>query len=79
MLECNILDIYNKQEIDLLKGVRKASRNTDDELYYRLSVRLNKGGCNCLKLENLKKLGYKTIKQWVLECMEDLKRRLKEI
>lgn len=78
MLNCNILDIYNKNEIDLLKGVKKASRNQDDNLYYRLSVRLNKSGCNCLKLENLNKLGYKTIKEWVLDCMQDLQKRLKE-
>lgn len=78
ILDCNILDIYNKNEIDLIKGAKKASRNNNDNLYYRLSVRLNKSGCNCLKPENIKLLGYKTIKEWVLECMEDLKTRQKQ-
>ena len=77
-LECNILDIYNKSEIDLINGVKKASRNNDDNLYYRLSVRLNKASCNCLKLENIKLLGYKTQKEWVLDCMEDLRARQKQ-
>lgn len=77
-LNCNILDIYNKKEIDLILGTKKASRNNDDNLYYRLCVRLNKSGCNCLKIENLHKLGYKTMKEWVLDCMESLKHRLKE-
>ena len=77
-LNCNILDIYNKNEIDLVKGVKKASRNKNDNLYYRLSVRLNKSGCNCLKLENLQILGYQTIKEWVLECMENLRERQKQ-
>lgn len=78
-LDCNILDIYNKKEIDLVKGTKKASRNNDSELYYRLSVRLNKAGCNCLKLENLQKLGYKTLKEWVLDCMEKLREQQKEL
>ena len=79
ILECNILDIYNKTEIDLVKGTKKASRNKDGNLYYRLSVRLNKASCNCLKLENIKKLGYKTIKEWVLDCIEKLKEQQKII
>lgn len=78
ILDCNILDIYNKSEIDLINGVKKASRNKTDNLYYRLSVRLNKSGCNCLKLENIQLLGYKTIKEWVIDCMEDLKQRQKQ-
>lgn len=77
-LECNILDIYNKKEIDLILGTRNKFKAKDNTFYYRLSVRLNKSSCNCLKIENLKKLGYKTQKQWVLECMENLKERLKE-
>ena len=77
-LECNILDIYNKKEIDLILGCKKSNRIQDDNLYYRLSVRLNKSGCNCLKLYNLNKIGYKTLKEWVLACMEQLKQQLKE-
>lgn len=78
VLDCNILDIYNKSEIDLINGVKKASRNKTDNLYYRLSVRLNKASCNCLKLDNIKLLGYKTIKDWVLDCMKDLKQKQKQ-
>ncbi len=78
MLDCNILDIYNKKEIDLILGTKKASRNKDEGLYYKLSVRLNKSGCNCLKIENLKLLGFKTKKEWVLDCIEKLKIQLKE-
>ncbi len=78
-LDCNILDIYNKKEIDLILGCKKAKRNQDNNLYYRLSVRLNKSGCNCLKQENLNKLGYKTLKSWVLECLEELQGRLKNL
>lgn len=77
-LECNIFDIYNKSEIDLILGTRRASRNKDSHLYYRLSVRLNKSGCNSLKLQNLKLLGYKTIKEWVIECISNLEKRQKE-
>lgn len=77
-LDCNILDIYNKNEIDLIKGAKKASRNETDKLYYRLSVRLNKASCNCLKRENMKLIGYKTIKSWVEECMNDLKQKQKQ-
>ena len=77
-LECNILDIYNKKEIDLILGTKRASNNQDSMFYYRLSVRLNKSSCNCLKIENLKLLGYNTIKEWVVECMNDLNKRLKE-
>lgn len=76
-LNCNILDIYNKKEIDLILGCKKSNRVQDNNLYYRLSVRLNKSGCNCLKPQYLIKLGYKTQKEWVLECMEQLKQRLK--
>ena len=77
-LNCNILDIYNKKEIDLILGTKKATRNTDSIFYYRLSVRLNKSSCNCLKIENLRRLGYKTQKEWVIECVNELKKRLKE-
>lgn len=49
-LNCNILDIYNKREIDLILGTKKASNNTDSTFYYRLSVRLNRASCKCLKL-----------------------------
>ena len=76
-LDCNILDIYNKKEIDLIMGCKKASRNQDDNLYYRICVRLNKSSCNCLKIENLSKLGYKTIKSWVVDCVNDLQEKLK--
>lgn len=78
LLDCNILDLYNKKEIDLINGVKKASRTQNDNLYYRLSVRLNKASCNCLKLENIKLVGYKTQKEWVLDCMEELKERQKQ-
>lgn len=78
-LSCNILDIYNKKEIDLVKGTTKASRNNEDNLYYRLSVRINKTDCDCLKLKNLQKLGYKTLKEWVLDCMQKLKEQQKEL
>ncbi len=75
-LNCNILDIYNKKEIDLILGTRKASRNQDSGLYYRLSVRLNKCSCNCLKQENLNKLGFKTLKEWVESCIFQLETKL---
>ena len=76
-LQCNILDIYNKNEIDLILGTRKASRNQEDNLYYRLSVRLNRSSCNCLKPQNLNKVGYKTIKAWVIDCMKELETKQK--
>ena len=77
-LDCNILDIYNKKEIDLILGTKKASKNIDNTFYYRLSVRLNRASCKCLKIDNLKLLGYNTIKEWVLDCINDLNLRLKE-
>lgn len=77
MLNCNILDIYNKKEIDLILGTKKASRNQDSDLYYKLSVRLNKSSCNCLKREYLQQLGFKTLKDWVLSCIKDLNNKIK--
>ena len=77
-LNCNILDLYNRQEIDLIKGVKKASRIKDDNLYYRLSVRLNRSCCNLLKVKNLQLVGYETQKQWVVECLKDLKERQRQ-
>lgn len=77
-LGCNILDIYNKKEIDLILGTKRKSNNIDSDIYYRLSVRLNKSSRDCLKKENLNKLGYKTQKEWVIECINELKKRLKE-
>lgn len=77
-LNCNILDIYNRKEVDLILGTKKKSNNIDSTIYYKLSVRLNRTSCNCLKLDNLKMLGYKTIKEWVEECIFDLNKRLKE-
>lgn len=75
-LQCNILDIWEKEEIYIMpSNLRFNEQNEFNRAnYYNFGVRLPKSSCNTLKRENLIKLGYTSKKNWLVEQVERLKR-----
>lgn len=75
-LQCNILDIWEKEEIYIMpSNLRFNEQNEFNRVnYYNFGVRLPKSSCNTLKRENLIKLGYTSKKNWLVEQVERLKR-----
>lgn len=75
-LQCNILDIWEKEEIYIMpSNLRFNEQNEFNRVnYYNFGVRLPKSSCNTLKRENLIKLGYTSKKNWLVEQVERLQR-----
>lgn len=70
VLECEVLDIYDKEEVDLLNALKpvradKVVRLTDR---HKVSARLNESCCNSLKAA-LRERGL-TIQAWIERCAE---------
>lgn len=81
VLSCDIKDIYEDKEV-FYKKTKKSSQNgsNNDEEYtcYNLSVRLPREACKYLKKENLSKVGYRNITDWIWTCYRDLIKKIKE-
>lgn len=66
VLECEVLDIYEKDEIYIKpKRVTKAKESPD---VYKLSVRLPNEARDKLTQANLEKCGYKNLTDYILQC-----------
>ncbi len=76
VLNCNILDIYNKKELTFKMPPKSHESINNGKEYYNLHVRLDKDCCNFFIKENLIKLGYKNIAQWLYDCMFDFECRV---
>lgn len=77
-LKCNVLDIYEKNEIySQTKGSNGARKNSSD--VYNLQARLPNEAREVLTSENLKLLGYRNITDFINKCYLKFERRLKLI
>lgn len=76
VLNCNILDIYNKKELTFKMPPKNHKSINNDKLLYNLHVRLNKRCCNILNKYNLNNLGYESITHWLDCCIFDLECKL---
>lgn len=74
-LNCDIFDIYRRFEIDIKNTPKSRDNTKDDNEYYHLCVRLTKTTCKCLKDGTLQKVGYKTIKSYIIDVLKDLANR----
>lgn len=80
LLQCNILDIYELEEINLRNSSYNKSDSENDRKYYRLSVRLKLGGCNLLKHpKKLKELGYESIADWARKKIKETEEEYKNL
>lgn len=64
-LKCNVNEIFPKDYINFKIANLRRKNKSNDKKFYRLCVKLDLASCNCLKLQNLHLLGYKTLKEWV--------------
>lgn len=62
-LNCDVLDIYDKEEIEFI--AHKKKRTAEQMDCYRLTVNINKNFRKYFEKENLKKLGYDSLKEAV--------------
>ena len=65
-LDYKPLDLYEKEEIDLLSVLKEKKEGTLEPHLYRLSVRLPREWCDILfSKEKMQKCGYKSNTQWL--------------
>lgn len=75
-LNCNIEDIYEDKEIYYKKTAPKKSRKRNA---YNLSVRLPEVMRKVITQENLEKLGYHSLKDFIWHCCKSFEEKLNEI
>lgn len=75
-LHCDAKLIFPQDFVNFKIANLSHKKANSDNLFYRLSVRLDKGSCNCLKSKNLKLLGYESLKSWTEEQIHDLNAQL---
>lgn len=75
-LNCEILDIYSPEEIYVSKHTRKTAN--DEKSCYRLTVELPNSARVVFKSKNLKKIGYKNLKDFMWHCYKWLEKSQKE-
>lgn len=79
----DLLDIYEKHEIDLIgcMGNNNPIRDTSKSskaFVPKVQFKRNETACKCLKRDKLKQLGYASAQEWFDECVEGLAARLNE-
>jgi len=78
VLKCTtILELYDEKDISFLKTPTKSKkRNKSELLVYRLTADLPRDAVNWLTKENLKMLGYSSIRDWANDCYKKLKKTI---
>ena len=66
-LQCDVKEIFPANFVTFKIANLSHKSKTNNNLYYRLCVKLDKASCNCLKIKNLNLLGYDSLKSWVIE------------
>ncbi len=79
-LQCLPTDIYNPDEVLLIPSVCKieatgGARVIRETTEYKMTVRLNNDCRAVLTREVLQKCGFKSINEWVIACVMQLKRQ----
>ena len=77
MLRCDPLDIYDREEIDLINCMdaktprikRKPERRTE---HRKITFRLYKDACTSLNIDVLRYCGYQTAQAWFYACIKRL-------
>lgn len=81
-LDCQISDIYKDEEIYYKQAHRKPTKKATQKAelldFYNLCVRLPRDACKWLARENLKKLGYKDLSDWIRDCYRQLLEKIKK-
>lgn len=83
-LGCTPTDIYDPEEVRLLPNATKVeatggSRVSREPDEYKMTVRLGNSHRDVLTKEVLQKCGYKSINDWVIACVERLKKQYEAI
>lgn len=76
-LNCDILDIYNPEEIYVAKTKRKGS--SDEKSCYRLTSELPDRARYTFSSENLKKCGFKNLRDFIWQCWKWLEKKQSQI
>lgn len=79
-LNCAPNDVYAPDEVKLLPSVKQVeatggARTTGQPDEYKMTVRLGNNHRSVLTKEVLQKCGYKSINDWVIACVERLKKQ----
>jgi len=80
-LKCTtILELYDEEDLRFIQEQKKQKRAKDDIelLTYRLTADIPRDAINWLTKENLKMLGYSSIKSWVNDCYRKLVKRIQK-
>ena len=81
-LDCQISDIYKDEEIYYKQAHKKQTKKATNTAvlldFYNLCVRLPRDACKWLARENLKKLGYKDLSDWIRDCYRQLLEKIKK-
>lgn len=77
-LQCLPADIYTPDEVRLLPNANKAEVNggarvSQEPTEYKMTVRLDNNSRQVLTREILQKCGYKSINEWAIACVAQLK------
>lgn len=78
-LKCTtILELYNEKDITFLPKA-KSKGNKEEELNtYKLTAELPREAVNWLTKENLKLLGFNTVKEWANDCYRKFVKRVEK-
>lgn len=83
-LNCSPSEVYIPEEVRLLPDIAKVeavggTRRNREPSDYKMTVRLENKHRDVLTKEVLQKCGYKSINEWVIACVERLKKQYEAI
>lgn len=79
ILNCRTSDIYENDEIYINVKKESSSSNKEEPSVYKLTVNLPNSMRELLTPENLKKCGYRSLKDFILQQCEYFRKRLEAI
>ena len=81
-LKCTtILELYDEKDLNLLNSTKtkvKKKRDATELLVYRLTADLPRDATRWLTKENLKLLGFSSIRDWANDCFDKFKKRVQK-
>jgi transcriptional regulator with XRE-family HTH domain len=82
---CNVLnkevnDLWDENELFTLpqNSLLNKRNEIERQMYYKLTARVPKGCCNLLQQDNLRKLGYLNVTDFVIQKVLGLEKEIKE-
>lgn len=82
ILNCKVSDIYADNEIYMpnkAESKEKSEKENKEYGFYQLSVSLPNSKRTILTKANFKKCGYKSMKDYIVRCIDDFERKLKQV